>query len=281
MQATNQPVTRGDFSAQTLSPEERERLRLFYADNGYVVLRNVVPKDGLSALRMRIIDEFDRMKRAGTLFSGGGTASGHLNCFPGADSRFAYDALQERGIMDLVKSIFPRPLGPMHVGCNLNLPGSVVQHFHVDSTYLNEFLIINIAVVDTDLVNGAIDVVPGTHRKFYKYWRFAVERPYRYHQRVPLNQGDVLVRTSNLWHRGMPNRAAIPRPMMALTFGDPGARHQPEPFQADQGKITFHANWFRTTLMGRVRERTFVAAPITYAGYRFVRSLFGEKGYGA
>ena len=76
MQVTNQPVSRdGGFAAQTLSPEERERLRQFYADNGYVVLRDVVPKEGLSALRMRIIDEFDRVKRAGTLFSGGGTAS--------------------------------------------------------------------------------------------------------------------------------------------------------------------------------------------------------------
>jgi len=34
-------------------------------------------------------------------------------------------------------------------------------------------------------------------------------------------------------------------------------------------------------LVGQLRERTFVAAPITYSAYRFVRSLVGNKGYAA
>jgi ectoine hydroxylase-related dioxygenase (phytanoyl-CoA dioxygenase family) len=279
MQAMNQPVSRDLFAAQALSNDERESLRRLYQENGYVVLKNVVPRDKLSQLRAHILDEFDSAKRSGVLFSGGGSMSGHLNCFPGAESRFVYELFQERGILDLIKEIFPRPLGGLHVGCNLNLPGSVPQHYHVDSAYLQEFLVVNTAIVDTDLVNGAIDVVPGTHNKFYKYWRFAVERPYRFHVRIPMQQGDVLVRTSNLWHRGMPNNATLPRPMLAFTFGDPGVKPLPDAFQADGGKTTFHANWFRTTRLGRLRERTFIAAPITYAGYRFVRSLFGDKGY--
>jgi hypothetical protein len=32
-------------------------------------------------------------------------------------------------------------------------------------------------------------------------------------------------------------------------------------------------------LLGRLRERTTVHAPITYAAYRFARSLIGNKGY--
>ena len=57
---------------------------------------------------------------------------------------------------------------------NFNLPGSVAQHYHMDGLYPEEFLICNIAVVDTDLVNGAIDVLPGTNREFYKFWRYAL-----------------------------------------------------------------------------------------------------------
>ena len=74
---------------------------------------------------------------------------------------------------------------------NFNLPGSVAQHYHTDGVYLKDFLICNIAVVDTDLENGAIDVLPGTNREFYKFWRYAVERKYRLTTRVPLRQGDV------------------------------------------------------------------------------------------
>jgi hypothetical protein len=276
-----QEVISRDSTGKPLSPEEREAARRFFAEHGYFVLRGVVSKERLARLGARISEEFERSKASGALFAGGGLMSGHLNCFPGEESRFAYDELEAYGVIDVVREIFQQPLGPMNVGCNWNLPKSVIQHYHVDSSFKEEFPIVNIAVVDTDLVNGAIEVSPGTHRKFYKYWRFAVERPYRHALRLPLNRGDVLVRTSNLWHRGMPNQSTVPRPMLAFTFGDKrdGARPA-DPFLINEGKITFYPNWFRPSLLGRVRERTFVAAPITYAGYRFVRSLFGSKGYG-
>ncbi len=135
------------------------------------------------------------------------------NSFPGEESRPAYEALREYGVLDLIREISPTSVREPYVGCNLNLPGSVAQHYHADSNYFTEdFMVANVAVVDTDLRNGAIDVVPKTHKKYYKYWRFAVERPYRFAKRIPMQQGDVLVRTSNLWHRGMPNRADIAAP---------------------------------------------------------------------
>jgi hypothetical protein len=141
-------------------------------------------------------------------------------------------------------------------------------------------LIANVAVVDTDLVNGAIDLIPKTHKKFYKYWRFAVERPYRQSSRISMSQGDVLIRSSNLWHRGMPNRSAVPRPMIAMTFGDRNRPKHPEPFGVNGGKILFYENWYQPTRLGRLRERAYIAAPFTYSAYRFVRSLIGNKGYG-
>ena len=74
---------------------------------------------------------------------------------------------------------------------NFNLPGSVAQHYHTDGLYTEEFLICNIAVVDTDLVNGALDVLPGTHQRFYKFWRYALERKYRLTTRLPMQRGDA------------------------------------------------------------------------------------------
>jgi ectoine hydroxylase-related dioxygenase (phytanoyl-CoA dioxygenase family) len=165
-----------------------------------------------------------------------------------------------------------------NIGCNFNLPNSVAQHYHVDWPYTKEFMITNVAVVDTDVENGAIDVVPGTHKKFYKFWRFALERPYRFSKQLPLQQGDVLIRTSNLWHRGMPNRTNTPRPMVALTWEEGGSQLD-DPFRMENGKIRFRENWYRSNFLGRMRERTFMAAPITYDAYRFVRSLVGTKGY--
>ena len=45
------------------------------------------------------------------------------------------------------------------------------------------------------------------------------------------------------------------------------------------GKIRFYPNWYQPTTLGRLRERTFVTAPVTYSAYRFARSLYGNKGY--
>ena len=171
---------------------------------------------------------------------------------------------------DIVDSVRPT--------LNFNLPGSVAQHYHMDNAYLKEFLICNVAVVDTDLDNGAIDVLPGTNREFYRFWRYAIERKYRLTTRVPMQRGDLIVRKSTLWHRGMPNKSSRPRPMMAITFGEvePGTT---DPFLTNDGEIEFYPNWFSTSRLGRLREKTFVRAPITYSTYRFVTSLYSDKGY--
>ena len=264
---------------KAFSADDVEELKRSFAAAGYLVFKNVVSKDKLSGLRSRIIEEFERAKQSGRLFSGGGSISGHLNCFPGADSRFAYEALDAHGIIDLIRAISPKSMNKLNVGCNLNLPGSVAQHYHADGWFTGDFMIANIAVVDTEIANGAIDLLPGTQKRFYKYWQFSLGRAYRVTTRIPMEQGDVLIRTSTLWHRGMPNLTALPRPMLALTFGDPGSARFEDPFAAGDGGITFHENWYRTDFLGRLRERTFVAAPLTYSAYRFVTSLVGNKGY--
>src|SRR5262249_46387382 len=156
--------------------------------------------------------------------------SGHLNCYPGEAARFAYEALKAHGIVDVIRAISPKSNREPNMGCNFNLPGSVIQHIHMDGVYTREFMIANVAVVGTDLVNGAIDVVPGTHDRFYPYWKFALAgRP---HKRLPAEAGDVLVRISRLWHRGMPNHSAAPRPMLAFSWEDGGSVYD-DPFSVD------------------------------------------------
>jgi len=263
---------------QAFSANQVDDFKRSYAKDGYLVFPGVVAKDKLAELRIRLLDELDRSQRTGGLFTGGGAISGHLNCFPGAEAKFAYDALVDNGLVDLIKALSPSAFGPMRMGCNMNLPRSVAQHYHMDGIFTEDFTIANVAVVDTDLVNGAIDVVPGTQQRFYRYSEFAAGRVYKGAKRLPLNQGDVLIRTSRLWHRGMPNQASLPRPMLAFTFGEKGVK-EGGAFEESGGKIRFDPNWFKPTRLGRLRERTFVTAPITYSAYRFVISMFDDKGY--
>ena len=253
-----------------------DRFKQDYADKGYFIVREVVSPGRLEELHQALSREFDRAANSGALFSGGGLVSGHLNCFPGAGARFAYDTLQERGIIDLMKQLHPSVDRMPNVGCNFNLPGSHTQHYHIDRPFTREFMIANVAVVDTVIENGAIDMVPGTHKRFYKYTRFVLEGARRHAVRLPLNRGDVLIRSSNVWHRGMTNQTSTPRPMLAMTWEDGGSNHA-DPFSVDGGKIRFLPNWYKPTRLGRVREQLFVKVPITYSALRFARSLLDSE----
>lgn len=245
---------------------------------GYSVLRSVVSKDKLSELAGSLRREYERALAGGELFEGGGRISGHLNFFPGEQARFVHEEVAARGVIDVVGAVAPEQAVAMRVAGNFNLPGSVAQHYHSDGFYTDNFLICNIALVDTDVTNGAIDVLPGTHKRFYSFRDYALRRTYRLSTRLPLGQGDVLLRRSTLWHRGMPNRSSAARPMMALTFGEKSAPAG-DPFRVNDGRVYFYPNWFGTNRLGRIRERVFVAAPMSYSAYRFVRSLYGNKGY--
>jgi ectoine hydroxylase-related dioxygenase (phytanoyl-CoA dioxygenase family) len=242
--------------------------------DGFAIMRAAVSRERIAEFNDAIQAEYATAEK----FRGGGSFSGHLNCFPGERSRFFYAELKASGVVAAIEAVRGERPKAVRATLNFNLPGSVKQHYHTDGPYLDKFVICNIAVVDTDLINGAIDMLPGTHRQFYRFWEYAVQRKYRLTRRIPMQAGDILVRYSTVWHRGMPNRSATPRPMMSLTFGesvDPGV----DPFTVHGGKMFFYPNWFKTNRAGQLRERTFVAVPKSYSAYRFVKSLRGMKGY--
>ncbi len=66
------------------------------------------PKDQLADLSRKVLAEYERQKRGGAMFDGGGTMAGHLNCYPGESSRFAYEALRDQGILDVVAAVAPK-----------------------------------------------------------------------------------------------------------------------------------------------------------------------------
>ena len=261
-----------------LSAEQIRALSERLDTEGYAVLRGVVSRDRLEQFRNDLIEQYEFARDHGDLFPGGGMLTGHLNCYPGEGARFIYDEIEDHGLVELAAARDPSAAKRPRSTLNFNLPGSVAQHYHMDGLYTESFLICNIAVVDTDVENGAIDLLPGTNREFYKFWRYALERKYRLSTRVALSQGDVILRLSTTWHRGMPNMTDVPRPMAAITFGEQGAP-EGDPYDEHEGKVVFYPNWYGTGRIGQLRERTYRAAPITYSSYRFVRSLYGNKGY--
>jgi hypothetical protein len=265
-------------SSPTRHNFDLSRLQRTFADEGYIVLPGMISRGELGKIQGRLREEFATWEKGSERFRGGGLLSGHLNCYPGDVARGVYAELQATGALELARTLFPTDPRATRIGCNFNLPGSVAQHYHMDGIFLESFMVVNVAVVDTSLENGAIDVIPRTHKRFYRYWEFATGRVDRGSVRLPMAAGDVLIRRSTLWHRGMPNRTNAARPMLAVTLGEKDVDTD-DPFSQNDGHIQFQTNWFTTSLMGRLRERTTVAAPLSYSAYRFVHSLLSNKGY--
>jgi len=259
-----------------LTESEKENLKQNYAKDGFFILRNVVDRQKLTELNKAMAQEFDRQSKSGELFSGGGLVSGHLNAYPGLGARFAYDTLEEAGIIDLIKELDPHIIHLPRVGANYNLPGSHAQHGHTDRGFSRHFMIANIASVDTNLENGAMEVIPGTHTRAYKYTEIVLGRMQRNAIRMVVKQGDVVVRNSNLWHRGMPNYTAETRPQLYFCWEEGGSK-EPDPFNVDGGKIRFFPNWYKPTPLGRAREKLFVKVPIIYSALRFARSMVDKE----
>jgi hypothetical protein len=225
----------------------------------------------LTRLTREITDTWRAQVRSGTLFTGGGNWSGHLNCFPGEGSRFVFQQLERRGIFQLVHALSGQRLGNPNIGCNLNLPGSRAQNLHVDGYADKPFLILNVATVDTDLTNGAMEIVPLSHRRNFKHWEISLR--YTDRARLLMKQGDALIRISTLWHRGMLNCSENPRPMLAFTWENGGTKLA-DPYAQHAGRLTFLPNRFETSWRGRLAELAFVIAPRFATSYRVVRSFF-------
>jgi Phytanoyl-CoA dioxygenase (PhyH) len=254
-----------------MDPNQLLALRQRFDVDGYLLLKDVVPKAELGQLTASIRRAYRDAVSGGAMFTGGGNLAGHLNCFPGEGSRFVWQALENHGVFDLVRSLSAVPLRLPNIGCNLNLPGSAQQNEHVDGYASAPFMVVNVAAVDTDLTNGATELLVGTHQRASKYWEIALQRPLR--RRPRLEQGDALVRVSTLWHRGMPNQSAEARPMLAFTWEDGGSTLD-DPYRQHGGNITFLPNRFRTDWKGRLVEQAFVAAPRLGTAYHIARSFF-------
>lgn len=253
-----------------LETSKLDELQSLFSERGYLMLSQVVPADRLNALSQELVNEFERVKRSGQLFSGGGMISGHLNCFPGEQSRFVYSALEDAGVIELVRRLTPAAVRLPNIGCNFNLPGSGAQNHHVDGYADQPFMIVNVAMVKTTPFNGAMLISPGSHKRDYKYWQFVCARHATL--RTEMDVGDVVLRPSTLWHRGMPNRSAAVRPMLGFTWEDGGSRMD-DPFSAHAGEIKFLPNRYAQDFAGQLRERAFSALPALGAGYLFLRSL--------
>jgi hypothetical protein len=114
---------------------------------------------------------------------------------------------------------------------NTALPGSTHQRVHRDASPLfgtevgvatpTVGIVVNVPLIDFTLENGSTEVWPGTH--------LIVDQPDETasldervgplaSKRVNVRAGSIVLRDPRVWHRGVPNRSAHRRTMLALVY---------------------------------------------------------------
>ena len=214
-------------SENKLTPESIDAGLRLLREAGLVVIESVLPRDWIAGLNVAMQNVLDNENEE--------------------DSQNGEHPMLKMPFMDprIIDSPFAMPImkaamgekifAYLPYGCNATVPGSDTQWIHRDSGQLFPELpfalpvstiVVNIPLVDFTVENGATEVWPGSHLiiddpavrnspyNVCKEERAALLPSFQ----LEMPAGSVVVRDMRCWHRAMPNRTQIVRPMLALVY---------------------------------------------------------------
>ena len=247
-------------------------------EDGYAVLRGVLPAGPVEEARKRCLSEFS----ASTLWFGGGTVAGHIAYAPPPDLEIIGQLIANQSLVNCVSDVLGSDFEVVSIGCNVNLSGSGFQPAHVDGDAASGYLGVNLPLGDVNEDHGSLELFAGTHRRKLTYTEFMRACRGGVARRVNTSSGDVIVRYLNLWHRGTPNRRPAPRFMISVSMRKQGAAVTPLRLSPDNIDVIdrsgvrahmtatdikrgeFHSTYFPRTPRGITKELVWRYAPPLY-----------------
>ena len=204
---------------------------------GFVILEDAVASAHLKMLRQRMDRDTEELLAYCESIGGKPRELGHLQQGPPVSADYVFsDVAMNRYVNRICNLLYEhRPRLAFYNG-NTNCPGSTTQRLHMDGRHATlepepvsptSSVVVDIPPGPMNKANGAIEIWPGSHlvrppgggprvSDELEASRRAIERPIQAETQV----GDVLIRDTRLWHRGVPNRSDRPRHMIALIVSD-------------------------------------------------------------
>ena len=206
-------------------------------EHGFVIIEDAVPKEPLAVLRERMDRDTEELLAYCESIGGNPRERGHLQQGPPVSSAYVFaDVAMNRYVNRICNELYKyRPRLTFYNG-NTNCPGSTTQGLHMDGRHATlapepvaptSSVVVDIPAGPMNKQNGSIQIWPGTHLvrppeggprvpEDLEADRMAIEPPIQPETQV----GDVLIRDTRLWHRGVPNPSDRPRHMIALIVTD-------------------------------------------------------------
>lgn len=249
---------------------------------GYTLLRSCVDERHIEAVTKELIAEYESARPLP--WRGGGKWFGHVNYSPSLSCPIIEDITSNDRIRGVLNLTLGKDYKIVGFGGNVNLPGSKYQPAHADGWLGTDFLVINIPLGRVTEQNGSTEVWPRTHQQKLTISEF--NSCPRESARLNSSPGDVIIRYSNLWHRGTPNRSPEARFMLAILVSSVYKKLPPIvvseaqqarllscglPVNVNTGaelKSGFRPNYFPTNLKGNMLELTWMFAPAIFTAIR-------------
>lgn len=129
-------------------------------------------------------------------------------------------------IVGVLDRVFPQEYAMVQLGADVPLQGSTYQDIHRDyrPLYTDDIvtplyaLAVNFPLVDVTEENGPFQQARGTHLLPREVGLKKIETGEIPMETFPMQRGDVMIRTPLALHRGTPNRADTPRPMVVMGY---------------------------------------------------------------
>lgn len=229
LELTPEELAAGRMSQASLA----NALRALHED-GFLVIEDVVDRAHLAVLRDRMLEDLPLVvarKDAPFNFHAGNIQQ-DAPPFPPYLFR---DVLVNEFVIQVSRAILGPGVKNGFYSGNTALPGDYRQPVHPDIAQLWPglqhptpafALVVNMPTVDMTAENGSTELWPGTHLDTTYTFdvaqvripedRLARRRAIRPPLQPEVRCGSVLIRDIRLWHAGMPNLTATPRPMIAM-----------------------------------------------------------------
>lgn len=192
-------------------------------ENGFYILENGFAKEDLELLsnfRNFFIEESEIQKK--NISNLRGYELGNLNidkCFIHRDIWKLM--MKSETIKEIFNNLKINKIQDIRsVGGNMNLPHSIPQAFHRDSSLRSKYLLIFIALEKITSENGAQEVISDSNVKGKNFIDMLIARLKYGSILANMNPGDILFRYSSTWHRGTKNSSFLPRviPMFSINL---------------------------------------------------------------
>jgi hypothetical protein len=197
-------------------------------EQGFCVLRAQLPKPLLHACREAfwpiLLNYLDTHRES---FNRG--QARHFLPMPFQPPCYAPEFFFDTDVLGIVHGAMDDRAVADQWGCDVPLKGSGYQQFHADyqrplfaeapDLPLPAYMLnVSFALVPITAANGPLEIAPGTHRMPRSEALRAIESAQIKTQTIPLEVGDVLIRHPWALHRGTPNTAGAPRPLVTIRY---------------------------------------------------------------